>query len=169
MEAYSSKLEQQLRDLAREEGVQKLVVGGVVLSPDRSSILLLRRHPSDFMPLLIELPSGGVIEGETFVEALVRLVKEETGLIVDEIKLYLSTFDYTSQSKRRTRQFNFEVSTVAYRPIVLIPNEHVSYFWRPLRQTEHLTPQMQEIFEIYSEECVKSKGETSTFQELVFP
>ena len=115
---------QQLVADAQAEDFQKLVVGAVIHKGDK--FLLLERVESDFMGGLVELPSGTVEAGEDLITALIREVKEETGLVVTSSKAYLGSFDYTSGSGRKTRQFNFFVK-VEPAEIKLSSTEHQAY------------------------------------------
>jgi len=56
-----------------------------------------------------EIPSGGVMGGESWEQALVREVRKETGLVVSHIGEYIGSFDYKSGSGRSTREHHFEV------------------------------------------------------------
>ncbi|MFA5866309.1 MAG: NUDIX hydrolase [Phycisphaerae bacterium] len=109
---------------SQKDGTQKLVVGAVIRRDDK--FLLLERVPSDFMGGLVELPSGTVDAGEDLLPALAREVQEETGLAVNSVLAYLGSFDYTSGSGKKTRQFNFLVET-APGEVKLEPNEHQAY------------------------------------------
>jgi 8-oxo-dGTP diphosphatase len=149
MQIYSLELEETLLQQAKNHRVEKVVVGGAVLSKDLSSVLLLKRHPSDFMPYIEELPSGGVETGETLRDALVREIKEETGLTAQGVAYYINSFDYHSRSGKLSRQFNFVVTTVCLEPIILSPEEHSSYSWSPLDFKENsISQKMQEVFTI---------------------
>ena len=109
---------------SQKDGTKKLVVGAVIRRDDK--FLLLERVPSDFMGGLVELPSGTVDAGEDLLPALAREVQEETGLAVNSVLAYLGSFDYTSGSGKKTRQFNFLVET-APGEVKLDPNEHQAY------------------------------------------
>lgn len=111
---------------ANNDSVQRLAVGAVIYQDN--GFLLLERISSDFMGGLVELPSGGVETGEDLITALVREVQEETGLDVNSVLKYLTSFDYISNSKKMTRQFNFfvEVSTGEVR---INPSEHQAYYF----------------------------------------
>lgn len=87
------------KDLLKD-GIEKVVVGAVIFLSQETP-LLLRRTASDFMGGLVELPSGTVDKGETLIEALVREVKEETGLSVASIDSYIGYFDYLSGSGKK--------------------------------------------------------------------
>jgi 8-oxo-dGTP diphosphatase len=132
---------------ADADGVQQLVVGGIVRDGD--AVLLLQRPEDDFMGGIFELPSGKVEPGETLDAALVREVKEETGLDVSAISHYLGSFDYTSGSGKKSRQFNFAVDVAAAGPVVL--QEHDSFRWVALEDELPVTDAVKTVFEAYRE------------------
>ena len=72
---------------------------------------MLKRTKNDFTGGLIALPSGMVEKDETILSALYREIKEETGLQILSIEKILGTFDYISQSGKKTRQINFKIHT----------------------------------------------------------
>lgn len=111
---------------AQKDGVQKIVVGAVIRKDNE--FLLLERVPSDFMGGLVELPSGTVDTGEELLQALLRETQEETGLTITYVLAYISSFDYTSRSGKKTRQFNFLVE-VAHGEVKLNPAEHQAHYF----------------------------------------
>lgn len=115
----------QLVSESEKESVQKLVVGAVIRMDEK--FLLLQRLPSDFMGGLVELPSGTVDAGEDLLSTLSREVHEETGLTVTAVLMFLGSFDYTSGSGKKTRQFNFLIET-APGEIKLEPTEHEAFY-----------------------------------------
>lgn len=121
--------------------MQQLAVGGVV--EDDGKVLLLQRPDDDFMGGIFELPSGKVEPGETLDAALRREVNEETGLTVTEITSYIGSFDYTSGSGKKSRQFNFAVIATATEPVTL--TEHDNYMWVPLDSGLPVTDAVEEI------------------------
>ncbi|MFI1800575.1 NUDIX hydrolase [Streptomyces sp. NPDC020379] len=133
-----------LDDLARtaaHDSIEKMVIGAVIAGPD-GHVLLLHRPADDYLGGLWELPSGGVEDGETLVEALRREVAEETGLTVTEVGNYLGHFDYRSGSGRRTRQFNFTV-TVAGHAVRL--SEHDAHLWADSEQQGQVSRAVQAV------------------------
>ncbi|MFA5000119.1 MAG: NUDIX hydrolase [Patescibacteria group bacterium] len=118
------KIIKQLVAVSKKDGIQKLVVGAVINRDNK--FLLLERVLSDFMGGLVELPSGAVDENEDLLTALAREVKEETGLVIGLILTYLGSFDYTSGSGKKTRQFNFLIETEPGE-IKLEASEHQAY------------------------------------------
>ncbi len=75
---------EQLSVEAERDGVQQFVVGAVVQHDDK--VLLLQRPENDFIGGIFELPSGKIETGEALDVALIREVKEETGLDVVNLR-----------------------------------------------------------------------------------
>lgn len=143
----NASLLEQLTTSAEDDGVQQFVVGGIVR--DAEKVLLLQRPDDDFMGGIFELPSGKVEAGEALDAALVREVKEETGLDVTEISQYVGSFDYTSGSGKKSRQFNFAVSVACTEPVEL--QEHDAYLWIGLDQDLPVTAAVKDVFSAYRE------------------
>lgn len=142
-----ARLIRRLTDDAADDGVQQLVVGAVI--QHGTGVLLLQRPEDDFMGGILELPSGKVETGETLDAALVREVKEETGLDVSAIGDHLGTFDYLSGSGRKSRQFTFAVEVTSPEPVRL--QEHDAYQWAPLAEEPPVTDAVKEVLARYRE------------------
>lgn len=123
MEIYT-----QLMNDAKKDEITKIVVGGIITkkTDDGLKYLILTRKSNDFMGGIKELPSGNMEQRETIGEALLREIKEETGLDVT-IGHYVNSFDYLSSSGKKARQFNFLVFAQKVDSIVL--SEHDLYEW----------------------------------------
>ncbi|MBX7266625.1 NUDIX domain-containing protein [Micromonospora sp. Llam7] len=132
---------------AERDGVQQLVVGAVVQHDGK--VLLLQRPDDDFMGGIFELPSGKVEAGEALDAALIREVREESGLDVAAIRDYLGSFDYTSGSGKKSRQFNFAVDVASREPIEL--QEHDAYTWTPLTEELPVTDAVKDVLSRYRE------------------
>lgn len=141
------ELLEQLTAEAEHDGVQQLVVGAVVQHDGK--VLLLQRPEADFMGGIFELPSGKVEAGEALDTALIREVKEESGLDVAAIRDYLGSFDYTSGSGKKSRQFNFAVDVAAAGPIEL--QEHDAYTWTALTEEPPVTDAVKDVLSKYRE------------------
>ncbi len=138
---------EELTTQAANDGVRQLVVGAIVRAGDK--VLLLKRPADDFMGGIYELPSGKVEGDEKLDAALIREVDEETGLTVTDIVEYLGSFDYTSGSGKKSRQFNFAVSVAKSEPVRL--TEHDSYLWVSLDEQFPVTDSVKEIVQAYRE------------------
>lgn len=126
---------------AERDDIVQLVVGAVIR--DHDTVLILRRRADDFMGGIYELPSGKVDPGEDLRTALVREVKEETGLDIADITAYLGHFDYTSGSGKPSRQFTFAVRVAHTGPVVL--TEHDAHRWHRLADDPPVTDAVKQI------------------------
>lgn len=119
---------QELVRVASKEGIARLVVGAFIYH--NSTLLLLKRASTEkFLPDLVELPSGKVDTGENLLTALAREVKEETNLDVLHVNEHINSFDYTSGSGKKCRQFNFTVDVKPVGDVKLNPKEHQAHYW----------------------------------------
>ncbi|PXX65677.1 8-oxo-dGTP diphosphatase [Nocardia tenerifensis] len=121
-----ARIERQLRDEARREGIAHFVVGVAVFR--HGKLLVVRRVPDDFHGGMYELPGGGVESGETFAECVERELFEETGLRVRAITDFLGGIDYATRTKSRVRKFSFVVD-VEPGEVALEPGEHDAFAW----------------------------------------
>ena len=86
-----------LVERGKEDGVEKNVVGAIILN-EKNEVLIMSRKVDDFMGGIDELPSGNMEKGENIYDALVREVKEETNLDLKEVVCFINSFDYISGS-----------------------------------------------------------------------
>ena len=135
---------------AQKDGVQKIVVGGIVLN-QRREILVVTRKPDDFLGGIDELPSGHLENNETILQGMQREIKEETGLDILRIESYLDYFDYLSNSGKKTRQFNFVIIPTDCSQVVL--TEHDAYKWQtPLQAIANtkITDEVKNCIQIFN-------------------
>ncbi|MCL2851110.1 MAG: NUDIX hydrolase [Firmicutes bacterium] len=123
-----------LIEKAKQDGIEKIVVGAVIQDSDEK-ILILRRPFNDFLGGLYEMPSGRVEENETLLDALKREIKEETNLDLSSILSYLDFFDYKSQSGKKSRQHNFAITVKSTDNIEL--TEHDKFKWQTIDETQN--------------------------------
>ena len=120
-----------LLEKAKEEKIEKNVVGSVIVNR-QGKILIMSRKSDDFMGGIDELPSGNMEIGEDIPTALAREVKEETNCELNEILYYIDSFDYKSGSGKKARQYNFAIKVKETDNIVL--TEHDSYSWQTVEE-----------------------------------
>jgi len=118
-----------LAQKAKDDGIDKIVVGAIVLNK-AGEILIVRRPLDEFMGGLEELPSGNIEPNEPLDKALLREVKEETNLDIRSILSYINYFDYKSSSGKNSRQYNFAVTVECDENVVL--TEHDEYKWQTI-------------------------------------
>ena len=92
-------------------------------------ILLIQRAVSDEHGGMWESVGGGVEPGEDIHQAMIREVKEETGLDVT-VELQCSTvFSDDSDSSKKYRAYLFKAETVDGDVTLSNPEEHSNYAW----------------------------------------
>ena len=99
---------------------------------------------------ILELPSGNVEEKETIDQGLVREVKEETGLEINKIGIFINAFDYLSRSGKKSRQYNFEAIVKKSDNIFL--TEHDEYRWlsyEEIQKSNEVTDEVKYSILIY--------------------
>lgn len=93
-------------------------------------ILVLRRtieHPS--RPLTLDLPGGGLEDGESFEQAAVRELWEETGLHISFDDLQVIRIERQDSPERSIEGAVYKVDMPAKNIGVLLSNEHDQYHW----------------------------------------
>jgi len=105
----------------------EISVAGILLSPDRNQVLLIQRRD---VPVWV-LPGGGLEMNETPEEAVLREMKEETGLecSIDRLvgkyepvnRLTRLTYLFALSSKRGTPSTGTETKAIAFFPINHLP------------------------------------------------
>ncbi len=109
--------------------VQKVVLAAVIIK-DNKVLILQRNKDEDILPNMWELPSGKKEPLETFENALLREVKEETGLDIKIIMPFF-VFDYQIEKTEEIRdsmQINFLVKPVGEDKVKL-SQEHQNFAW----------------------------------------
>jgi mutator protein MutT len=102
-----------MNEITRKKEIPRVfrIVVAAVIVKDKSVLLLKRRKDEEAFPGIWEFPSGKREFGESSVEALIREVKEETGLsIIVDKPIYV--FEYIVEKPDEIRdvtQVNFLV------------------------------------------------------------
>lgn len=104
----------------------RIVVGGIIsVAGGRGEVLFLKRSKHQFMPDSWEIPSGGIEEGESMLQALKREIKEETNLEVFDVVDFVSAVDYLAKHNK-CLQLNFNVYCSGN---VQLSNEHSEFIF----------------------------------------
>jgi 8-oxo-dGTP diphosphatase len=102
----------------------RIVVGGIIsVAGNGDEVLFLKRAKHEFMPDVWEIPSGGIEEGESMLQALKREIKEETNLEVFDVIDFVSAVDYLAKDNK-CLQLSFNVCC---RGNVQLSNEHSEF------------------------------------------
>jgi len=120
-----------LADTTEAVGIAQLAIGAVI--PFAGQVLLLKRRTDGHTDIgRWELPNGTVEPGEFLGEALIRVVKQQTGLNVVAVRSHLGSSDHVSASGQQVRQYNFVAEVVPTDEVKLA--EHETYAWADLRK-----------------------------------
>ena len=94
----------------------------IIIRDDANRILLHRRSNTGFMDGYYDFPSGHVDIGESFMEAAVRELTEETNLVIEQSDLLLK---HVNQNFLDTAYINvmFEVVNWTGIPTIMEPNK----------------------------------------------
>lgn len=109
-----------------------IAVGAFIFSPSSSLLLIRRALTEPAFPGIWEVPGGGVEappEDATLLDAVVREVKEETGLTVTNIIRCYGWIEFAGRTGRLFRKWNFEVEVAEPRLVVVDPREHDKWCW----------------------------------------
>ncbi len=134
---------------ARKEGTNRFSTGILVVK--NKKVLMLLRKEDDFLPNVYELPGGKVEKDESLPEAIKRELFEETSLEIKKIIKFLGYFEYESEDKSKTRQFNFSVTVKKFDKI--IHPEHQNFKFVELKDLDKIsmTAEMKKIVKEYLE------------------
>lgn len=83
----------------------KVAVSAFIVK-DEKLLILKRRDDEEFLPGVWEVPGGGVDEGETVPDAVIRETKEESGIDI-EVKQLFGYFEYIDGFGQKTVNLNF--------------------------------------------------------------
>ncbi|MEC3917802.1 NUDIX domain-containing protein [Nocardia sp. CDC160] len=137
---------EELRERAAADGVA-LRVGVVVEHNDAVLMLEHEEHVEGRSPL--HLPGTVVRPGESLANAVVRAVREETGLTVVDIVRHLGSFDYLSSAGKPVRREHFAAELAASGPVRL--TNYANYRWVPLAGELPVTKSIRRILMAYQE------------------
>lgn len=109
--------------------IQKVVVGGIIIQ-DSKVLIVQRSSDETAYPDLWEVPSGKREPLEKVTDAVLREVKEETGLTTEIINI-VDVFNFTVEKTDETRdvtQINFLLKMIGGSKVRL-SDEHQNFAW----------------------------------------
>lgn len=100
----------------------------LVVNNENKVLVMKRSACNDYMPLTWDIPGGTVEIGETVEQALIRELKEETGIDIAPLN---PIYAYSNLSQLPERQTVQLVYACKYKggDIILNPEEHEEYKW----------------------------------------
>lgn len=138
---------------ARYDKVHLGVVRAIILRAHRDEIrlLLLKKAPGTSFSNLEEPPGGKILEKESLLEALKRVVHDQTGLPISDDIYYLTAFDFTTDAGERVREFVFRVRPKSW-DVTTNPKEHETHSWVLLQDlpSSRLHPDLIQVLSSYS-------------------
>lgn len=123
------KREDLLAELASEAERDRItgLAVRVVVSFVAQVLVLKLRDDSNSFGNSWELPYGMVEPGESPVEAVTRVVTEQTGLDTVDVRSFLGSHDSENDSHQLIRQYNFVANVKLGIPVV--GDRHANYAW----------------------------------------
>lgn len=110
----------------------KNVAKSIILNTDNKVLLLVRSAKDDHAPGRLDLPGGGIEDGEDFATGVAREVMEESGIKINPSEFQLL---YAATSFNEDKTYNkmaFMARTESTN--VVLSKEHTSYQWVDLDQ-----------------------------------
>lgn len=132
----------------KKQTYPKCTVGALVFNP-RGEVLLLKSHKWKGK---YTIPGGHVELGERMEKALVREVREETGLSVSKIKfICFQEFIYDKSYWRKSHCIFFDFACKASSSKVKLNHEAEAYVWAKPREALKLSvnPYLRLTIEVY--------------------
>lgn len=129
--------------------IKKKNIACILLAPEQKFLLVQRAPKDDSLPGFWELPSGGIDEGETIEETLVREVKEEAGV---DISAY--PFEKVDEEQYSFKKENGDIKDVTETtflvklnstPEVKLSDEHVNFQWVDLEELEDVFSDKEDL------------------------
>ena len=127
---------------------QRVLVGGVVHR--KGEILIVKRVDTKrIFPGYWEIPGGKIEEGENPQQAVIREVREETGLDVDIEKMFHTWSDTIQFHEEKEHCIEIDFILKTYDDEIRLSEEHSEFKWITLDQIPaKMTPQMRTVIEL---------------------
>jgi len=146
-----------------KDGEYKLAVGMWIVN-DEGQIFLTKRAPEKrYMPNKWENPAGHVQSGEDCIAAIIRELKEETGLTVtpEQITFFGASCAAPYLGRDYGVRMNFDLSVIQLQPGETSDAKWVSFEeFRKMLNEDAFAPSLKEHMQDYKENFLKFIGQT---------
>lgn len=151
------------KDSPLKDGEYRLAVGMWIVN-DRGEIFLTKRAPEKrYAPNKWENPAGHVQAGEDCIAAIIRELKEETGLIVtaEQITFFGASCAAPYLGRDYGVRMNFDIGVIELQPGETCDAKWVNYDeFRKMLKSDAFAPSLKEHMEDYKENFLKFIGQT---------
>ncbi|TCT22376.1 8-oxo-dGTP diphosphatase [Melghiribacillus thermohalophilus] len=114
------------------------VVYGLIINENKEKVLMVKNRRGDSYDY--SLPGGAVEEGETLEEAVIREVREETGLEVEAGGILAVNGAFFEKNGRHPIFFTFSVTVKGGSIHLSRPHEILDIMWVPLEKADQFMP-----------------------------
>ncbi|MBK8946389.1 MAG: NUDIX domain-containing protein [Ignavibacteriae bacterium] len=105
---------------------------------DNVEFLLLKRSPNEKYPNIWQMVTGKIIVGEKAYETVIREIKEETNLEIDELFVVPKTNSFYNEIDDTIVMIPVFVATIKNFENIALSNEHCEYQWVELQKVKKL-------------------------------
>lgn len=120
----------------------QFVAKAVLLDNDDNFLLLTRSDTHPAFAGFYDLPGGQIERGEEPGDAVVREIREETGLVVDRLDLRVMYAVTMLIGEGSWPTLLYVARIAGQRPTVALSYEHGAYEWAPLDRLGEVEPQL---------------------------
>lgn len=125
----------QLRGESLQEGTYHVVVSVWTVNQENKLLMTLRSEDKELYPNLWENTSGSVVQGETSLQAALRELKEETGIVASEDEI---TFVGTARKEASFVDIYLVKKHIDPASIILQEGETIDFRWVTFSELEHM-------------------------------
>ena len=127
-----------------KEGEYHIVVTAVILN-SKNEILITKRAPFKTFPLMWECNGGSILAGETSLEGILREIREEVGVVLNESEgIFLKTLERSCIPPDFKDIWLFK-KDIRNEEITLPDGEAIDFKWVTIDEFEKIRKNIQKI------------------------